>query len=192
MVFVSLRDCVVYVGVMGGRCCWYVLMRGQRFRLLHLSLRKQLNRNITRRQLIGNSFPNKQYFISTVYQPTTRRVGPFHDLAPKMSFTTYLNSSKPDIQKAVEVLTSKVASEAASDNLETVLWVTWHDFLDLATSIPHSEQQPLVDFIQALREAADPTKDNGQPYEIWNQDFQWQNLPLFGAQLREELDVGMS
>ena len=107
-----------------------------------------------------------------------------------MSFTTHLNTANPSVHEAVSILTSTVATEAASDNLETALWKTWSDFLSLVAKTPHTTQQPLVDCLQALRKAPNPKSEDGKPYEIWGQEFKWENLPLFGPQVREEWDIG--
>lgn len=106
---------------------------------------------------------------------------PLH--SEKMSFTTYLTATNPSIQEAVNTLTSTIATEASSDNLETALWKTWSEFLHLVADTPHATQQPLVDFLQALRKAPNPKKEDGELYELWGEPFKWQNLPLFGSEM---------
>ena len=131
-----------------------------------------------------------QYTTLCTYRSSIKKHNQYQPQNSKMSFTTHLTATNPSVSEAVNVLTSTVATEAASDNLETTLWKTWSDFLSLVAKTAHTTQQPFVDFLQALRKAQPPKTEHGNPYEIWGQEFKWENLPLFGPEVREEWDVG--
>ena len=108
-----------------------------------------------------------------------------------MTFANHLKPAEASISEAVASLTTAITHAASLNKLEIVLWQTWRELWSLVASTPHGSQQVLVDFVRAVQDAEDPRQENGELCDIWGEEFKWRDLPLFGAQTREEWDEGL-
>ena len=84
--------------------------------------------------------------------------------------------------------------ERAEANAEGELWDTWGTLLSVAAATPHSgeggrQQDALVDLLMGVQSQEPLTWDDGTQCKVWDMSV-WQDLPIFGATVREEFNFG--
>jgi hypothetical protein len=80
-------------------------------------------------------------------------------------------------------------NEDATD-IEDELDDLWEELLVAAEQTPHDQQDKLVEIVQSIKnlpEAAEKAKK----LTVWDEAKRWDELPMFGAKAREQLDIGM-
>ncbi|KAF5025483.1 hypothetical protein F66182_2388 [Fusarium sp. NRRL 66182] len=73
--------------------------------------------------------------------------------------------------------------------LEQELDGLWSAILTAAEQTPHDRQDKLVDIMRAIKHMAQPVNET-KKLVIWDQEQRWEQLPMFGAKAREQLDIG--
>ena len=124
-----------------------------------------------------------------LYQQRLRKM----DISPEVTqreeykiFSSHIANSD-STETTLEQFSNYTNSSLSNDKLETHLRETWNSILHIASQKPHSSEQQdsLVKLLQALITRAHPLKDsNGKAVEIDGSKV-WQDLPLFGQQVRE-------
>ena len=105
------------------------------------------------------------------------------------------NHSAEDIAKKVTATANELSSPELGDsegNLEGFLWGLWGMVVDLIRQVPHNHvwQGRMVEVLSAIKEVprqATPAMENLE--REWGMAF-WQQLPIFGAELRETWNQG--
>lgn len=94
---------------------------------------------------------------------------------------------QPPISDAVKqyLLPVNHAAQSGDDEIEKSLWKSWNELIETAATTPHSQQDPLVEFVQQLRKEQSPKKQNGESCKVWGNSVEWKNLPLLGPAFRE-------
>ncbi|KAJ4252419.1 hypothetical protein NW762_011019 [Fusarium torreyae] len=102
---------------------------------------------------------------------------------------TLLGDNAVSANEAAERLASScVDAVAKNDNAkaEEELDGLWSNILTAAQQTPYDQQDKLVDIMHAIKHLSQPA---GKKLEIWGQEQRWEELPLFGAKAREQLDI---
>ena len=91
-----------------------------------------------------------------------------------------------EITNLAKDLSSMAFSETVS-GLQSFLWGLWAEIRDLIKGIPHSHpwQDRMVELLSAIKEIPRLVTPEMEELErVWGMTF-WQDLPVFGAELRE-------
>lgn len=81
----------------------------------------------------------------------------------------------------------------AGEDLEEHLGRTYDALIKLAAETKHESQDVLVEIVRAIQQD-DITKENdGKMCVIWDEELKiWEDMPLFGASMREAWNRGSS
>ncbi|KAH7121655.1 hypothetical protein EDB81DRAFT_665917 [Dactylonectria macrodidyma] len=96
------------------------------------------------------------------------------------------------VQEAARKLAAPARSAFEKDGdlakVESELGGLWSDVLTAAEQTPHGQQERLVEILRAIKDLPQPVHE-GKKFEIWDEEQQWNQLPLFGANCREHLGI---
>ncbi|KAM5350771.1 hypothetical protein ACJ41O_007276 [Fusarium nematophilum] len=65
----------------------------------------------------------------------------------------------------------------------------WSAILTAAEQTPHDQQNRLVDVMRAIKDMPQPVHESDKKLEVWDEEQRWDQLPMFGAKAREQLDI---
>ena len=105
------------------------------------------------------------------------------------------NCSAEDIAKKLTTAAHESSSpelNGSEDSLEGFLWDLWATVVYLIRQVPHDHvwQGRMVEVLSAIKEVPrQATPEMERLEEDWGMTF-WQDLPIFGAELRETWDQG--
>jgi len=136
-------------------------------------------------RLTQSTSPIRRAVLASTRTPSI----PFFTVKTNASYMAlkYLLEKQEALSEAVNDFTSPVNDAAQSDDdaMEKSLWKSWNELIETAATTPHPQQEPLVEFVEKLREELSPKKANGESCKIWGNTVEWKNLPLLGPALRE-------
>lgn len=94
-------------------------------------------------------------------------------------------------EKFCEPVENQFMTSQNTDSLEGLLWMAWRAVTGIAAETPFESErrQKLADFIISL-ESRQTLQKGGAVCKVWDQTV-WKDLPVFGAQLRDEWNFGM-
>ncbi|KAF2841074.1 hypothetical protein M501DRAFT_930869 [Patellaria atrata CBS 101060] len=102
-----------------------------------------------------------------------------------------LEDENPNISNYVQEFTQPLsyAIQHGDDDSspESYLWDMWNQVVSIAKRTPHADQSSLVDAIAAIQKLPPPKKGNGTECIVWSMRV-WDDLPIFGAKMREIWD----
>jgi hypothetical protein len=100
-----------------------------------------------------------------------------------------------NVQACLDLITGKQKAEHVQSvllkedgDVEAVLWTAWSDIIKAAEQVEESQQSVLVDLLSGLKKHDVCSK--GREARLWDMDYTEDQLPLFGASMRENLDIG--
>ena len=108
------------------------------------------------------------------------------------------NSSAKHTAKEITTLAKDISSLEINESLESrfslegFLWGLWAEMVDLIIEVPHSHpwQDRMVELLSAIKEVPRQVTPGMEELEwTWGKAF-WQDLPIFGAEVRELWNQG--
>jgi DNA-binding SARP family transcriptional activator len=75
-------------------------------------------------------------------------------------------------------------------DIEDELNSLWSTLLTAAEQTPHDQQDKLVEVVQSIKNFPEAT-EKAKKLTVWDEVKRWDELPMFGAKAREQLDIGM-
>lgn len=88
-------------------------------------------------------------------------------------------------EKFCEPVEDKYMQTQDNEAIEELLWTAWQAVIETAKATPHhsEKRQKLVDFVLDIQKRPALAKD-GKVCKVWDATV-WADLPVFGAQVRE-------
>lgn len=107
----------------------------------------------------------------------------------------YLEGSVSDRTAIAAQLTAPVnnpPSDTTPRSIENYLWLLWDLFIDIARQVPnnHPWQGKLVELLAAIKHLPAPRHPERQSFERYWGFRLWNNLPILGADIRENWNQG--
>jgi hypothetical protein len=85
-----------------------------------------------------------------------------------------------------------ITGRSEQPQLEDHFWTAWASLTDIAIETPHGSQEPLMEIIQAVQKQNITDSETATEIEIWDNKVKlWQDLPLLGAQARNQWNRSM-
>lgn len=100
-------------------------------------------------------------------------------------------SAQEAAQKLSDPSRTTFAKYGDLTRFEEELYVLWCNILSAAEKTPHDQQDKLVDVMRVIKNMPEPVHD-GKKMVIWSKEWRWDELPMFAAFAREQLDGGMT
>jgi hypothetical protein len=106
-------------------------------------------------------------------------------------------SSKKDPVEAAIAFTKPtreafVTGRSEQPQLENSLWRSWASIVDIAIEVPHESHGPLIEIVRAVQKQNVADNEDASEIEIWGEKLKvWRDMPVFGAQAREQWNRGM-
>lgn len=103
-----------------------------------------------------------------------------------------VSTSASVLDKLSEPVEKEVSSSADAGEVEEHLTTTWNSIISKAaeTSFTDPSMPKLVDLVMALQSRPDLQKDS-KAFQLEDMTI-WRDLPMFGRQMREAWNLGMS
>jgi hypothetical protein len=130
---------------------------------------------------------------NVVANQTTQNLVDIMDEEPSEEYLVLKNAlaSKTDPTEAAAAFTKTARdAHAAGELVESYLWDAWADMIDIACETPHQNQEPLVKIMQAIQKQNLTDRKTGEIVKNWDGRV-WQDLPIFGPQVRERWNRGI-
>lgn len=143
------------------------------------------------------NLPNANHDPDYIYYPITHQPKPNSSVmssSQSPALSSLLSAPNPDYTKTAlkftTPITTAISSNASEEVLEEKLSTSWRTLIDFAAKTSHKSQEPLIEVVKAIQKQR--TGKGDDKVTIWGEQVKiWEDMPLFGAKMREAWNRGM-